>query len=431
MKILAYTLAIVMAAFTAISIAFADSWSYLVVMYVGPIDVSTFDLLFGTAVLVLLVANALFLRKEPNLGNRLVLGLCWTYVGYQLLVVLPVAVLVHGMRPVDALRGQEVRLALMLIPIVYSGVLRHMRPQVLIAIMDCAAVGLLAWVLYRYVTQGPHGYVESGVFRLRAVWGGGILLFGWLLLTSLFYWRATFWRFLLFGLALVGIGLANHRAGLLASVVAFVVAIVALRGVGKRAMIALVVVIAVSSGIYLVSSAQVRESVAYSVATVVNPSSDQTAQDRLIRSSLGLTYFAQNPLGDYLWNRSFYSVNLGKADFVPHNFVVQLLVTQGVIAAGLYFAIIGATLFIAWRNRHDRLSGVMLAYLVFYLTFCLLNANIDLRENVSLFFISVALVLHQNAALAAEAAPSLAKRIPAGAAETGGSQGAIEGGLRA
>ena len=38
----------------------------------------------------------------------------------------------------------------------------------------------------------------------------------------------------------------------------------------------------------------------------------------------------------------------------------------------------------------------MLAYLVFYLTFCLLNANIDLRENVSLFFITVALILHQN-----------------------------------
>ena len=336
------------------------------------------------------------IRPEREPANRLVLSLCWIYIGYQLVVVLPAAVLLYDLRAIDVIRLIEVRLALLLIPVTYSIVLRYWRPSVLVALLDVAAVCLLVWVIIIYLMDGPQGYMESGVFRLRAVWGGGILLFGWLLLTQLFYWPTRVWRLGLAVLALVGIGLANERSGLLACVTSFIAATLVVRGVSRRALIALVLIAGVSAGIYFGSSAQVRESVAYSVATVVNPSSDQTAQDRIIRSGLGLAYFADHPFGDYVWNRQFYSVNLGSADFVPHNFIVQLLVTQGVIASGLYFAIIGICLFLAWRNRRDRLSSVMLAYLVFYLTFCLLNANIDLRENVSLFFITVAIVLHQN-----------------------------------
>jgi hypothetical protein len=424
MKWLAIAIGVGMAVFTAVSIAFADTWSFKVIAYVGPVDVSTFDLLFFGAIAIFVVANAIRIEPERIPANRLVLGLCWAYLGYQLLVVFPAAVLLHDLRPIDVVRLQEVRLSLVLIPITYSVVLRYVRASTLVAIVDAAAIGLAIWVLFMYFTQGPHGYMESGVFRLRAVWGGGILLFGWLLLTSLFYWPTRAWRLLLAGLALAGIALANQRSGLLACVTSFATASLIMRGVAKRALIALVLVMVVSVAFYFGSSPQVRQSVAYSVETAVRPSSDQTAQDRLIRSALGLAYLEQHPLGDYVWTREFYAVNLGASDFVPHNFVVQLLVTQGVVASALYFALIGAAVFMAWRNRNDHLSGLMLAYLVFYLTFCLLNANIDLRENVSLFYIAVALILQANRSLALEAEPAVlelgeALGAPSGAAVAG------------
>ncbi len=396
MKYLAISVAIGMAVFTAVSIALADTWSYLVVANVGPLSISTFDLLFFSAVGLLLVASAMGIGREREPTNRLVLSLCWFYIGYQLLVVLPAAVLLHDLRVVDVERLIEVRLALLLIPVTYGVVLRYWSPNIIVTLLDFAAVGLLVWVVFNYLTKGPHGYMESGVFRLRAVWGGGILLFGWLLLTSLFYWPTRVWRLVLAGLALAGLGLANERSGLVACAASFIAVLFAVRGVSRRVLIALVLIVAVGAGVYLSSSPAVRQSIAYSITTATNPSSDQTAQDRVIRSALGITYFEQHPFGDYVWNRSFYAVNLGSADFVPHNFVVQLLVTQGVIASGILFAIIGLAGFLAWRNRRDRLSSVLLAYLVFYFAFCLLNANVDLRENVSLYFITVALILHQN-----------------------------------
>jgi hypothetical protein len=62
---------------------------------------------------------------------------------------------------------------------------------------------------------------------------------------------------------------------------------------------------------------------------------------------------------------------------------------------------------IAWRNRRDGLSSVMFVYLVFYLTFCMFNPNIDIIANVSLFCFGVAIVLHQNRELSlpAESTP--------------------------
>ena len=50
----------------------------------------------------------------------------------------------------------------------------------------------------------------------------------------------------------------------------------------------------------------------------------------------------------------------------------------------------------------------MLAYLTFYLVFCLFNTNIDAFENQALFAVAVALILHQNRTHQEEATASAA-----------------------
>ncbi|MEI6499890.1 MAG: hypothetical protein WCP21_02565 [Armatimonadota bacterium] len=395
MKYLAIIVVAGLAVFTAVSIALGGAWLWTAVN-VGSYSFSVFDLLFFAAAGMLLVRNAVRLGPERIPANRLVLWLCWAYVGYQALVVLPAAVVLHSLRPIDAFRLLQPRLSLILVPFTYAVVLRYWKPAVLIAIVDAAAAGLAVWALYRYVTHGAaQGYVESGVFRFRIVWTGGVMLCGWLLLTSLFYWPLRVWRLALAALALVGLSLANYRSGVVALAAGFLAVLVTMQGVSRRALVAMVLIFVVSFGVYVGASSNVRRSVAYSLTTAFNPSSDQTAHDRLTRSALGLDYFMLHPLGDYVWSKTYYTTNLGW-NFVPHNFVVQLLVTQGVVASALYFAIMGSIISIGWRNRRDRLSSVMLVYLFFYLTFCLFNPNIDIIANVSLFSFGVALVLHQN-----------------------------------
>jgi hypothetical protein len=389
---------VVLATYTALSMAM-QSFGHMDIVAPGGASISTFDIVFLCALILMLARNALRLRPDPVPANRSVVWLCLGYVAYQLFVVLPVAVLLHDVGPIDAVRSIEVRLALVFIPVIYGVVLRYWSASVVIALFDTAAAALAIWVLARYFVAGGEGYYENGIFRLRAVWGGATFLFAWLLFTSLFYWPIRLWRLVLAALGLAGLVLANHRSGILALGAALIVQLVAMRGVTKRALLAATAFAVVALTVFLAAPA-VRSNLVYSLSTMLDPKADQTAIDRVTHSALAFDYFRQHPLGDFVWNQRYYLVNLGpEQNFPPHNFVIQLLVTQGVIASVLYFSIIAVTLIIAWRNRRDRLSSVMLAYLVFYVVMCLFNANIDLTDNVAMFFVPVALVLHQNRVL--------------------------------
>ena len=104
MKYLAILTTATMVAYTALSMAIQPNFTYLTVFSLGSISVSTFDLVFVTALALLLAHNAVHLRPDPVSANRYLLWLCAAYVIYQLAVVLPLAVVAHGIRPVDALR---------------------------------------------------------------------------------------------------------------------------------------------------------------------------------------------------------------------------------------------------------------------------------------------------------------------------------------
>ena len=395
MKYLTMMVAAAAAIVTALSMAMEPQFKTYSLFTIGFVNVNPFDVVIGGAILLLLARNALHLSPDPVMSNRYVLWLCAAYVCYQLFVVLPIAVVGHGLRPIDVVRQQEVRLFIILVPFFYSMVLRYWRPEVVIALFDAAAAGLALWVLYKYKTTGGAGYWDGDVYRLRAAWGGTTLLFGWLVFTSLFFWPTRLWRLapaVLGGGALL---LVNHRSGIIALLLGLIVQLVAMRGVAKRAAIAFAVFAVLGVGV-LLSSAYVRHSIAYSLGTLFNPRADPNAGDRVTRSLLGLAYFQHHLFGDYIWNQAYYLVNLGKEGFEPHNFAVQLLVTQGVVATGLYLAPVTVVFVLAWRNRAERQSSVMLAYLSFYMMFCLLNTNIDSIENVALLYVPMALVLDVN-----------------------------------
>jgi O-Antigen ligase len=414
MRYLAIAIAACLAVFTALSMALAPSFVNSALASAGFLSIYPFDVVLGAAILVLFTGNAIFFTRDPVPVNRLVVSLCIICVGYQLLVVLPAAVLLHDLRPIDVLRAQEVRFGLILVLVVYGVVLRYCRPALLVAFFDIAAAALALWVIYRFLTTGEQGYWDGGVFRLRAVWGGAALLFGWLFLASLFYWPVRPWRLVLAILALGGIILANHRSGFLALLAAFVMQMLATSRVTRRAVLTTAVIAVVGVGVYY-AAPSVRDSAAYSLRTMFSAGADPNAADRVVRSRLGFDYFVQHPLGDYVWNRRYYLVNLRNGGWEPHNFIVQLLVTQGIVASLLFLVIIGLAGSIAWRNRRDQLSAVMLAYLTFYLVFCLFNTNIYSLENVALLFVAVALILHQNRTLQADTAPARLEAVDASA----------------
>lgn len=397
MRYLAIAIAVSLAVFTALAMAQAPVFDTTALFSLGFVDITPFDLVLGLAILAFLAVNAFFFKPDPVPMNRLVVWLCIVFVSYQLFVVLPAAVLLHDLRAIDVLRHLEYRFDLLLVLVVYGVVLRFSSPRLLVTLFDIAAAALAFWVIYRYFATGATGFWEEGVFRLRVAWGGCSLLFGWLILSSLFYWPVRLWRMALAIVAMTALVLTNHRSAFLALLAALIVQMVATGRMTRRVAMTLAAVAVIGVGLYYASPA-VRDSVTYSFRTMINPNADVTAQDRVARSRLALAYFAQHPLGDYIWNQRYYLVHVS-FNFVPHNFVVQRLVTQGLIGSALFFAVLGITIAIGWRNRREQASAFCLSYLTFYLVFCFFNANIDLRENQALFAVVVAMILYQNRTL--------------------------------
>ena len=420
MRHIVRTLVVCLIAFTALAMAFQPWFKELALGGIGPFTLYPFDALLLASAGMLLYAISLRPPIDPYSRNRVVLRLVGAYLAYQVGVVATVAFLAYHRSSGEIFLGLDARLALLFIPFFYYLGLRYFTAATLVALVNVAAGLLLLYALYRYVVIGPQGYWDGSEYRLRVLWGGSTLLFGWMAVTGLFLEKPGLRAYAVALAGILGIALENHRSGYMALVLALAYQTLSTLRIGKRVVLVACALVIVWASLSTVSPA-LRASASYSLRTMFNPHADVTASDRVQRSALAWHYVVAHPLGDYVWTHTLYLVDLGTDGFEPHNFVIQTLDKQGVVVAGLIFALIVYVMVIGWSiRRRSRLAGAMTAYLVFYLAFCLFNTNFDSVENVTLFALAVALVLYANKdsrPLEASAAPyaSLPIRTPAGA----------------
>jgi len=395
LKYAARILVLCLVLFTFLSMTEA-SWLKSAFIPLGPFAVSVFDVLLILSTAAFFYTVSLRTRTDASSVNRAVLRLTGAYLLYQLVVVIPVAMFQYGVGPSEAYKLVTARLALVLIPFFYYVGLRYLTPERLVLLVNAAALALLLYGLYRFVFIGSQGSWENGEFRLRVLWGGSTLLFGWLAITGLILQVRPLYAYCMGLAGLLGIVIENHRSGYLALVFAAVFYVILSRRISKR-LVAISAAALICGVLLAAASPVIRESAAYSLTTMFNAHADVNAQDRVERSALAWDYVQVHPLGDYVWNRTYYLVDMGAAAFGPHNWVIYALDTQGWVSAGLLFALVAVIMAAGWTvRRHSRLGLAMTVYLVFYLAFCLFNGNFESLENISLFAIAVALVLDAN-----------------------------------
>ena len=329
MAILIRIVLLVLVVYTGVSTA-VNAEGAVLGFSVGPVDIYAFDLLLLAAV-VLLMREATLTQGQPiPSANRMVIALVLAYwptrspwscqSPWSSMDWIP-----------SLLRANSTnRVALMLIPFVYLVGLKYVSPQRIVSWVNAAAVCLAFYALYKYAAVGITGMAGSrvGAFRLRELWGGATMLFGFLILTSLFLRRPTAFAYALALLGLLGMALTNHRSAYVALLLTVPPLLVNARWLGRRAAIILLVAASATLLLFAVSPTA-RDSVVYSLRTMVNPTADTSARDRVDRSRLGWDYFVANPLGDYQWSGRYYLVDLGPDAFEPHNFVIQLWDNRG------------------------------------------------------------------------------------------------------
>ncbi|MCE5253891.1 MAG: O-antigen ligase family protein [Actinomycetia bacterium] len=387
---------------TVLAMVYQDAFTGLEVVPVGSFGLTPFDCVFYLT-LVLLVVGLFFRRTLPLGGaGRVVGGISIAYAAYQVLVVAPVAMVTWGYSPIGALYQIAPRLSILLVLFFAFLVTRYWNGNVVRGILECAALVLLAVALWRFVT-GTRVFVEAGTGRLRVLWGGGSLLFGWLVISRLLRQRVRIRDLAIGGAGLVGVVLINHRSAYIALAAGFVAfMLMSWRKIPRTVGIVVAIIVLVGAVVYTFLPT-LGTGLEYSLTTMFEAGSDAGTVDRMYRYRLGLEQFAANPFGDVVWRGSYYLVHFRPGDdYAPHNFVVQLLAGEGLVGFLLWSALLTVCLVVALRNsRRDHDSAVLASYVIFYLTFCLFNTNFHMIDNVVLLVAPLGLILWRNRVVAA------------------------------
>lgn len=324
------------------------------------------------------------------------------YLLFELLAVIPVALWLDSAPPTQVLHVAAVRftwllLAVMLVIAGNDGV-RKAASMVVIA----AAVALVLYGTYLAVTGGGGFYREYGDVRFRILYGGATLLFAWPLMLAASGAVPARWTPLLVGVSLLGLTFTNHRTGFIAAGVA-VIAVLAMAGRIRRLAPLLVPLALVGVIVAILAAPQLGDVFGYTLSHLFDIKSGNGA-DRLMRWRLALDFFAARPVNDYLWSWRYYLIDLPLA-YEPHNFMLEIGVTEGIAGMAFYGSLIGFAFKRAARwVRHDAEIRALVGYLIAYLVFCFGNASWYVPVNFALLVAGVAMTVSRADQLAGMAA---------------------------
>lgn len=375
------------------AVVFASGALAMISMLVGPSFAST--PLFGTASitvapfdLLLLCAAAAFLLSWSNAPlarlatpGRFAVSIVVIYIAYELLTLLPYAVLMKHVPLTTAIRLMEPRFMMFFVAFFSLVGFARVSHRTVISMWNIVGLVIAVVVIFRLAAYGPAGYWSGDVMRLRMVYGPAVLSAAWLLIVNLIAPRTRRWTslYIMPAAGVVGLVLVNHRGAYLALAVAgLAYLLLHLRSEATRFRVVVTVITFVffaSLAAYAIPS--VGQSLAYSISTTLNPHADKTASDRVGVVPLSLAFFEQHPFGDSVWDNALTEAGFTQAGLPgPENFVLALLVTEGVVGLVAWLAILGAGLVAAWRRRRtDRIAEAMLYYLIFLLVFALTNGT--------------------------------------------------------
>ena len=199
------------------------------------------------------------------------------YCALQILVVVPVAVLEKGYSPLGALYAVSPRLVGMLLVLFFALlVTRYWNGSVVWRVLEWAALVLFVVALWRFLT-GANVMFDADSGRLRVLWGGGTLLFGWLIISRFLRERLRIRDVAMAVVGLAGVVLINHRSAYIALAAALLAYLLTRRRYTLRTIFVVVATVGVAGLLIFTFFPSLQASLQYSFATLLSPNADTEA----------------------------------------------------------------------------------------------------------------------------------------------------------
>jgi O-antigen ligase len=251
--------------------------------------------------------------------------------------------------------------------------------------------GAINAITHTYVVAAEEGYT-----RIRLLWGGSAILFAWAILVELVRPHVTRSRtaILLAVTGVIGILMANHRSAFIALLVVLPLLFRPRNKVARRLLVVLLLGLGAALVMLALVSLTPGDAFGYSAARLLDFTTGNGA-DRLMRWRLAAATFWATPFNDITWTDQWYLVDLAR-NYGPHNWILEVLVSEGVLGFAFYLGVFAQTL--RYSRRWARQDGVVTGlstFVAFFIVFCSFNANFYAMANQSLLWLAIALLSHR------------------------------------
>lgn len=377
--------------------AFYAVWPELAIsqfVSLGPIGVSITDILILLSI-VFGISDALaivFDRSRASAVRVVALTVC-LYLLYILSVVTPFAV-ISGLGSTVAMRMMASRFTVLVAPMT-AGLL-YRRPHSLGSLLATPAlVSIVPAVggIVRAMTGQVVSYAGSGESRFRALWGGTSLLFAWPVFVVTWAKTKSSLPKVMAAVGVLGLFLANHRSSYIAILACLPVVFRSENRTLRRVIIGLSIAAMIFLAALAVTSVIPSSAIGYSFKHLFDYETG-TGADRLMRWQGAWRIVTSDPFKDILWTSPGSAWSLLSDAYIPHNWLLEVGVTEGIVPLVLYLVIIFNAFRAAWPWRREPLAAGVFAYGLFYVVFSTFNANFYNLACSPLFWMACGLMMH-------------------------------------
>lgn len=354
-----------------------------------------FETGFVIALFILMIGAIKFFKKETNIHNRLIIKIIFIYVIYQVAIIFPLSVYEANLPLTHLVRNLLPRLFLLLIPFLYWFVIPSFKNNnTPIKWINYSSILLFIIAIYNYTTNT---IMITSTGDLRLISGVAAIMFAFTLVTNISLFGANKNNIFYIIISLLGLIFVNHRAAYLGIgfiiILSFFFSLLSNLNFKK-----IIYSLLIFSFLFIVSLniKYVQENF-YSRIAASFDYEDHTARDRLIRWGLSFNYFLDNPInGSKLENKYYADDEMLRELYPPHNFIFEILATQGIIGFIFVALLLFYILKLGYINKVDSLSYQMFFVIIFYIFYALLNVTFLNQWNIMILVLPSAMILYRN-----------------------------------
>ncbi|MFA5012844.1 MAG: O-antigen ligase family protein [Ignavibacteria bacterium] len=358
------------------------------------------------SVLFILLASLGFVTKiinEKYNENKYILIGIYFYCVYQLAVVLPLSYLEYeSMDPIKYFSQISNRFFFLLIPMFYFYLASEKTYKFIFYIFLIATLAFIITGFYNY-SQGI--IIETNTGEIRIVTVVATLFFFVTLTDGIALFGAEKNKIIIIFITLLGILISAHRSVYMVVALMLFIAFFISNRESNKTRTTILAILAIPIVILLLGQIPFVSDIFLSRAEYSFDMGDQNYQDRLLKNLLAFNTFLDNPINGTKLSGYYYPAGLVSDEFfwIPHNFILDILPTQGIIGLFLIVTFILLPLLrLGYKNRFDSITKKAYMVILFYLIISLFNATFFTNSCVVVFAIFASIILKRNEELQLE-----------------------------